>query len=182
MAKTHRRTSYRKSKRWNPSKDHVAPRRRHHARHNRRVRRMAKINRKSIKKAQRFFSGRRDRRHNPKRSGSYYRAKKAIRGMSRSSRSRMISGVLGSMNPRGRRRGGKAFTKHRSGRKWESTVSGSLPYWANPKRGHRGSRRKARQSSAHWIRTKDRSAVALRGKRRGGWTKSKVIKWSRSRR
>ncbi len=37
-------------------------------------------------------------------------------------------------NPRGRRRGGRAFTKHRSGRKWESTVSGSLPYWANPKR------------------------------------------------
>lgn len=43
-------------------------------------------------------------------------------------------------NPRGRKRGGSRFTKHRSGRKWESAVSGSMPHWANPRRG-RGRRR-----------------------------------------
>lgn len=36
------------------------------------------------------------------------------------------------MNPRGRRRGGSRFTKHRRGRKWESAVHGSLPHWVNP--------------------------------------------------
>lgn len=50
-------------------------------------------------------------------------------------------------NPRGRRRGGKAFTRDRRGRKWESTVAGSLPFWANPKRDGsptRGERKAAR--------------------------------------
>jgi hypothetical protein len=69
-----------------------------------------------------------------KRSGSYYRAKKAIRGMSRTSRKRMISTALGCLNPRGRKRGGKAFTKARKGRHWERAVSSSLPHWVNPKR------------------------------------------------
>lgn len=59
MAKTRRRTSYRKSKRWNPGK----------------------------------------------RSGSYYRSKKALRGLSPSRRRAVIGSVLGCMNPRrGRRR------------------------------------------------------------------------------
>ncbi len=106
MAKTRRRTSYRKSKRWNPSKRRV----------------------------------RYDSRHNPKRSGSYYRAKKHFRGMSSRRRHAVVSSVLGSMNPRGRKRGGKAFTKHRKGRHWERAVGSSLPHWANPKRG-RGRRR-----------------------------------------
>lgn len=112
---------------------------------------------------------RRTGRVNPKRRYSR-------KGMTRAGLRRGMRSHLGQMNPRGRRRGGKAFTKHRSGKKWESTVAGSLPYWANP-RGHRGSRRKARQSHEHLVRGGGKHKAyeyrsKKRGKgRRGAWLK-----------
>ena len=163
MAKTRRRAAYRKTKRWNPRgyrAQRLRGRRslgagRHMDRHFqhqslRKLSKWSRIHTKWAKKAnpkRRYFP----QGHDPRRG--------SVRGMLMH---------LGQMNPRGRRRGGRAFTKHRSGRKWESTVAGSLPYWANPKRGHRGSRRKARHSHAHLVRGGGKHKVyEFRSKKRG---------------
>ncbi len=56
-------------------------------------------------KTRRRHSYRKSKRWNPKRSGSYYRAKRHLRGLSRAGRDRVIGCALGQMNPRRRRKG-----------------------------------------------------------------------------
>ena len=79
-------------------------------------------------------------------------------------------------NPRGRRRGGKVFTSSRRGKKWESTVAGSLPWFANP-RGRRNPIKEswhvqqlikqARAAKRRGAGTRARRSLSKRGAHRG---------------
>lgn len=169
--------------------DRIAPRRRHHARHNKMVRRMSIINRKQgSAKAWRFKTSRHRRRHNPGHDADFvkhfrdggrievwndgevcvfdsmdrdmddfhikpHEVPNLIRDVNAAKFGAWhhytkdmirddyeMQGRGKRRNPRGRKRGGRSFTRARKGRDWERAVHSSLPWFANPRRG-RGRRR-----------------------------------------
>ncbi len=171
------------------ARDHLAPRRRHHARHNKMVRRMAIINRKKgSAQAWRFKTSRHRRRFNPghdadfvkhfrdggrievwndgevcvfdnmdRDQDDYYLKPHEVPALIRDVNAAKfgawhhytkdmvrddyeMQGRGKKRNPRGRKRGGRSFTKARRGHDWERAVHSSLPWFANPRRG-RGRRR-----------------------------------------